>query len=439
MAKEEKPLEYKRRILDTKGVAQRLDLNYLSRASAFLLARKRAIWALVALAALLCVPLVLGVGGSRKSVQNGPVSEAHAIFEQRCEFCHTQTFSSVKDRACQQCHDGAAHPAKSIDTGKPSKQMPCVECHVEHRGRVRLAAVGNAKCTQCHSDIASHSTGAKPENVTAFRTGKHPEFGVERLKDPRPIKLNHAIHMPAQAKTIRKINLPMKCDDCHKVDPLSPTGQLKAVTFEEDCRSCHARELEFDVDHVLGETKSVPAPHTKDAQAIHQFIWNAYSSALKADPGLARRPVDNDLVPQASSDAWMDRVVKDAETYLFGRKCGYCHEMAGATEVRKVNRIAGHFAEGTPDGAPWLQRGEFSHGKHRGLRCEDCHTAAKTSTKTAEILIPKMASCTPCHGDSGTSLDDCAKCHQYHNRSKELRKPGGPMDQIMHPGGAVSQ
>ena len=42
MAKEEKPLEYKRRILDTKGVAQRLDLNYLSRASAFLLARNRA-------------------------------------------------------------------------------------------------------------------------------------------------------------------------------------------------------------------------------------------------------------------------------------------------------------------------------------------------------------------------------------------------------------
>jgi len=123
MAKEEKPLEYKRRILDTKGVAQRLDLNYLSRASAILLARNRAIWVLVAVAVLLCVPLVLGIGGSRKSLQNGPVSEAHAIFEQRCEFCHTQSFSSVADKACQQCHDGAAHPAKSARAAAPRKRL----------------------------------------------------------------------------------------------------------------------------------------------------------------------------------------------------------------------------------------------------------------------------------------------------------------------------
>ena len=38
MAKEEKPLEYQRRIRDTKGVAQRLDLNYLKRPGA---ARRR--------------------------------------------------------------------------------------------------------------------------------------------------------------------------------------------------------------------------------------------------------------------------------------------------------------------------------------------------------------------------------------------------------------
>ena len=31
MAKEEKPLEYHRRILDTKGLAQRVDLAYLGR------------------------------------------------------------------------------------------------------------------------------------------------------------------------------------------------------------------------------------------------------------------------------------------------------------------------------------------------------------------------------------------------------------------------
>ena len=83
MANPDKPLEYQRRIRDTKGVAQRLDLNYLSRATHLLRTRRRLTWALVAVAALACVPLVFGVGGSRKSLQNAPVSEAHAFFEQR--------------------------------------------------------------------------------------------------------------------------------------------------------------------------------------------------------------------------------------------------------------------------------------------------------------------------------------------------------------------
>jgi hypothetical protein len=296
---------------------------------------------------------------------------------------------------------------------------------MEHRGKVRLAAVGNGHCTSCHEDIAAHSKGAKPENVTAFRSGKHPDFSPARMHDLRPLRLNHAIHMPAEPKMIRGIKLPMKCGDCHVVDHNSPTGQLLPVTFEQNCKSCHARELEFDVDHVVSD-QPVPAPHTKDVQAIHQFIWNAFEGALKANPALARRPVGNDLVAQPNAQAWMQRVVKDAETYLFERKCGYCHQMKAYSEVTKVGEIAGRYAgEPSPKGARWFLRGEFAHRPHRAVECESCHTAARASTKTEDVLIPAMKTCTPCHGDSGTSLDDCAKCHQYHNRSLEKdRVPG---------------
>jgi hypothetical protein len=429
MAKEEKPLEYKRRIRDTKGVAQRLDLNYLSRASQLLVTRKRATCVLVAAAVLASVPLVLGVGGSRKSLQNGPVSEAHALFEQRCEFCHTQSFRTVSDKACGQCHEGAQHPAKTVDSGKATAQHACVDCHMEHRGRMRLAAVANARCTECHSEIAAHSTGAKVRNVSAFREGRHPDFAAGAAKDTRPLKLNHAKHLPTEAKVIRNIKLPMKCEDCHKADPA--TGQLKPVTFEEDCKSCHAHELEFDVDHVLGDDRSVPAPHTKDARAIREFIWNVYADAVKTNPAIARRPAANDLVAQPNTTAWMNRVVNDATAYLFERKCGYCHETTGNGAVRKVNRIAGRYVESKPEGDPWLARGEFSHTSHRAVRCEDCHTEARASRQTADVLIPAMKSCTPCHCASGTSLDDCAKCHQYHNRSKEQRPQGDPLEQLL--------
>jgi hypothetical protein len=128
----------------------------------------------------------------------------------------------------------------------------------------------------------------------------------------------------------------------------------------------------------------------------------------------------------------MERVVKDAEMYLFGRKCGYCHQTMGSGEVRKVNRIAGRYVEAKPEGDPWFARGEFSHRGHRALECEQCHTRARTSTKTEDVLIPAMKSCTPCHGDSGTSLDNCAKCHQYHNRTLEKdRTPGGPLKSVV--------
>ncbi len=421
MAKEEnKPLEYQRRLRDTKGVAQRLDLSYLKRPALLALLRKRLIWVLVALAALASIPLVLGIGGTRRAVENGPLSEAHAIFEKRCEVCHQQNFGGVPDQACAQCHDGAPHPAKLVDTGHATTQLRCVQCHLEHRGKARLAALGSANCTSCHADIAAHSTDSKAQNVTAFRQEKHPEFRAASLPDTRPLKLNHAVHMPAEPKTIRGMKLPMKCTDCHVPDRSSRTNQLLPVTFEQNCKSCHSRELEFDVYQVLGTR--VPAPHTKDANAIREIIAAAYRKKLVEDPGIVRRPLGNDLNPQPGAAAWLDRVVRDSEHYLFGRKCGYCHQTAGDGSVERVNRIAGRYVESKPEGEPWLERGEFSHRAHRAVECESCHTQARQSTRTGDVLIPAMKSCVQCHGESGTTLDECAMCHLYHNRNMEKER-----------------
>jgi hypothetical protein len=421
MAKEEnKPLEYQRRLRDTKGVAQRLDLGYLRRPALLRLLRDRLSWALVALAVVLAVPLTLGIGGSRRAIENGPLSDAHAILEKRCEVCHTERFGAVPDKACSQCHDGAPHPAKLVDTGHADRQVRCAGCHTEHRGKQRLAALDSGNCTSCHREIAARATGAHVGNVTAFAPGKHPEFRAVTLPDTRPLKLNHAIHMPAAPKTIRGMKLPMKCADCHVNDRASPTNALQPVTFEPHCKSCHSRELEFDIYQVLG--KSVPAPHTRDARAIREFISAAYRERLAADPEIARRPLGNDLTPPAGASAWLDRVVGDSEQYLFGRKCGYCHQTAGDGVVQKVNRVQGRYVEAKPEGAPWLERGEFSHRAHRAVECESCHTQARKSTKTEDVLIPSMKSCVQCHGESGATLDECAVCHVYHNRSLEKER-----------------
>ncbi len=420
MGKEDKPLEYQRRLRDTKGVAQRLDLDYLKRPALLPLLRKRLTWVLIAVAALACVPLVLGLGGSRRMVSAGPLSDAHALFEKRCEVCHSQAFGGVPDKACRQCHDGAPHPAHVLISRRADIEKRCAECHMEHRGRVRLAAVSDANCTDCHADLAAHAQAVAPRGakVTAFRPGAHPEFLAATMADLRPLRLNHAVHMPVEPKTIRGMKLPMKCADCHVTDRGSNTGPMLPVTFEQNCKSCHARELEFDVYSLWGGA-AAPAPHTKDAKTIHEYIAGVYRAALIANPAIARKPLGKELSAMPNAAAWLERVTKDSEWYLFQRKCAYCHQTSGDGQVRKVNSVGPLYLEAAPQGAPWLTRGDFFHRPHRGVECESCHTQARTSTKTDDVLIPSMKTCLPCHAASGTALDRCATCHLYHNRSLE--------------------
>jgi hypothetical protein len=405
MSKEDKPLEYQRRIRDTKGVAQRLDLGYLQRPALILLLRKRAAWLLVIVALAACVPLVLGIGGSRRLVSNGPLSPAHAMFEKRCEVCHTQTLGGVPDKACQGCHDGAAHPAKSMDTAHITAQVRCAECHAEHRGKVKLAAVPDAGCTRCHADLNAHATGVRlaGAKIAAFGAGKHPDFS--RAPDTRPIRLNHAIHMPAQARIFRGMKLPMQCGECHAPDKSTPDARFLPVTFEKNCKSCHARELEFDVYH-LGVP---PAPHVKERQRIHEWVVAQYQAL--SITAIARRPLGNDLAPQPNAAAWLARVIRDSEAYLFERKCVYCHTGVVGEAFSMVD--------------PVLPRGEFDHRAHRAVACESCHTQARNSTKTSDNLLPAMNSCTPCH--SGSS---CSTCHQFHNRDLEKNR-GRPLQELV--------
>lgn len=438
MPKEDKPLEYQHRVRDTKVVAQRLDLEYLNRATRWVLWRRRLSWLLPAAGLAVSIPLLLGIGGSKKALSPGPVSRAHAIFESRCEVCHAQSFASVPDQACQRCHDGPAHPAKLVDTGvpkEPKRGLHCAHCHLEHRGNLPLADVRDSNCTACHAALRDHGTGVRLQNVeiTRFREKKHPEFSAASRADLRPLRLNHKVHMELLAKKNPGMKLPMKCSDCHVTDLNSPKGDLLPVTFELNCRSCHSRQLEFDVYQVL--PANTPAPHTKDTNTIHVFIAEKIQATLAGNPSLVKQTLRWDLEPVGKPDAWLKRVITDSERLLFDKRCSYCHEYESQTGpypvVKRVGQIRGQYVAGKPEGLPWFERGEFSHRAHRAVECTSCHTAAKTSTHTSDVLIPKLQDCARCHGASGTSIDRCAECHLYHNKSREKDKDRRPVEQLI--------
>ena len=249
MTEENKPLQYQPRIRDTKKLAQRINLLYYLRPSAFRdWLRRLTIW-LPLLAAAGVVPFVLNMGGGERLFSNGPLSKAHTIFEQDCSLCHTEPFSRVPNKPCTMCHDGPPHVRADFSQRNGIKEPRCGECHVEHRGLEGLAAVQDGNCTRCHANLHSLGPGVQIRNVevSSFREGNHPDFPDPSKRDARPLRLNHAVHVPAEPKKIRNIELPMKCGDCHQTDRESPTGDLLPVTFEEHCRGCHERELQFDI------------------------------------------------------------------------------------------------------------------------------------------------------------------------------------------------
>jgi hypothetical protein len=417
--------------LPTKSYAQRIDLEYVRRPDAVRARLRRLTWIALIATALCVTPFLIGTGSAKKVFSNGPLSRSHAVFESACSQCHVAAFSSVPDNACEACHDGAEHPAKSFDRATLINEPRCAECHVEHRGTPVLTEVRNAYCTDCHSDL--HARGRNVNiaglRVTAFRAGKHPEFSANARPDTRPLKLNHAVHMhPLPGQTTTGINLPMQCEQCHETDLNSPKGGFVPVQFDRHCRSCHEHELSFDVRSVLGN-QSRPAPHTRDPQSIHQHIEKTYRDLLAAQPDLYKRDLGRDFPSSPTPAAWTARLVSESAGFLFDRKCLYCHEYQGRNGVlpvvAKVNPVAGRHLEEPQTPEPWLLRAEFSHRAHRALDCESCHTGSRDSRSTADILIPKLSSCTSCHGDSGTPIDNCSQCHLYHNRSREkqIRSP----------------
>ena len=424
-------IPYEERPGGTKSYAQRINLEYVHTRNEIRARRIRLTWIALAAATACVAPFLLGTGSAKKVFSNAPLSRSHSVFESGCNQCHVQAFSRVPDSACERCHAGPDHPAKSIDQATLISEPRCADCHVEHRGTVILTEVKDAYCTGCHSDLKARGRNVKIAgvSVTAFRPGKHPDFSAPARADARPLRLNHSKHMhPLEGGTTTNVNLPMKCEDCHETDLNSPKGDFVPLNFDKHCRGCHERELGFDVRGLLGQN-SFPAPHTRNPVTIEQHIEKAYRSLLAQQPYIYKRDLGRGFDASVPPEAWVRQIVSESGTFLFDRKCVYCHEYQGRDGVypvvAKVNPIAGRYVAGSAQGEPWLLRAEFSHRAHRALECQSCHKQSVDSKQTPDVLIPRVESCTPCHGDSGTPIDNCSQCHQYHNKSleKQIRSP----------------
>jgi hypothetical protein len=187
---------------------------------------------------------------------------------------------------------------------------------------------------------------------------------------------------------------------------------MRPIKFALHCQSCHGLPLD-------PETPSIAIPHgsAENARAYLRALPAAYSDDAVRRLGLSGEPLRAHVAQklaafhtrQPSGEALERQVFFADPSGPAGRDaCNLCHVVAAGP--------AGATPHIVPPKVPdiWLPRAKFDHGKHTQVACVECH-AAPDSKLTADVLMPKKASCVSCHSPAGGVSDSCTFCHGYHN------------------------
>jgi hypothetical protein len=435
--------------LTTKKLAQRIDLEYFKRPHPF-----RRLRFILSVAAPLAALLWLGWYALLRDNQvysGGRVSTAHLVLSTQCDACHVkqagQFSAKATDQACESCHDGPIHHANQAFTPN------CSSCHQEHQGRLRLAATRDVSCIQCHAHL--HTAGGAThfsERITSFE-GDHPEFAAVRSpnSDPSTIKFNHAVHLKHNLRGPNGL-VKLDCQDCHRPaaantkwkygigtadDPrsgdspvsisrvefeksLPPSRDYKRaymsrIAYDKHCVACHT--LQFDPRFRESAPHDTPdIVHAYLVKKFQDYIPN-HTSELRIPAPVPERDLPQKPLPPEfvvlTQQQWVARRVAESEELLWRKTCAQCHAL------RFVQNSQLPVVAPTDITPRWFKHAEFNHDSHKLLTCTECHTRAKMSQETSDVLLPGIQTCQKCHRGGSTSAESrCFECHNYHDWEK---------------------
>jgi pSer/pThr/pTyr-binding forkhead associated (FHA) protein len=344
----------------------------------------------------------------------GGVSSAHSrardpqgrVVGSQCNSCHTP-FKSVTASKCMSCHPQDVHA--QFENDPPS----CYTCHAEHRGQTRLAAMSDQRCVDCHANLTQH---AKPQlasmtfaeqryrfddiaRIASFGQDTHPEFRYP--PDRNTLRFNHRLHLAAKGifngEGRREV---LQCAGCHEMVETRGKVDPTPIDFEQHCQSCH--KLTFDIRY-----PNAQVPHGGDPGIVYGFI-----GSYQGDPSIASRSADEiRRLLAARKQITSDQRAVIAAAQVIKTKCQKCHD---------IESRGGRLAVRPPViPTSWLTHARFTHTSHRTMQCETCHSNAKASAATADLLLPARANCTGCHAKNASvaqAASTCVTCHEYHLR-----------------------
>lgn len=399
--------------------------------------------ALAVLAVFLLVPLLVFQGGSiadflrgtplpdDKVWLSGPLHPTHQLeIGDDCTACHEKPFAQVRDSACLACHAQLTHHVpKDARKHEDMESWRCQSCHKEHNEPAQLVLAENKLCADCHVGILSTDAVAGGLLPVGNFKDQHPEFRVsllvaagqppvswqvERialddasLAEKSGLSFPHDEHLSADGVTGPDGPQVLACADCHQ---LEQGGEFfQPIRMADHCQSCHV--LEFDE-----QAPGREVPHARP-EAVQTMLQDYFASKLLtgrlASGELAstlRIPGQRELTAKERAETLAEsrRLAGERFDELFEGVCAECHASEalsttpGAMPQIKPVRLTGH----------WMPKAHFSHARHEaGLECGDCH-AAKTSSQSSDVLMPKIDGCRDCHGRNLAST--CLTCHGFH-------------------------
>lgn len=414
---------------------------------------------------------------SEEFFSSGRISSHHAKYEQDCAQCHDKnaamgnelTFAKFKsvlkdrfhhgidfksiDLRCEACHE--KNPPfgtkKEYDLHEPNvvENRACSICHQEHLGPGPMKKVADVQCASCHSDRAIMEASAKkgatlPRDVFHLRpqqpqqniferprpamgytqvfssfSREHPEFQLirEKAPDPDTLRFNHARHFASDIPPVKGQKL--DCNYCHKPDP---QGRFyERINFEANCQACHALQFDErnprlhlphgDVNLVRTFLRTLPAQYAELARTQNEKAprYNDVKTFIAQQMNGLRRQFGSDAAFENAVFLETDPYKKEdaAPTKANFSGCAHCHavKMEGRIPVVTKPILVDR----------WMPQANFNHAKHASVSCDECHTQARQSKETSQVLMPDKAKCVACHSPETKKVSsDCITCHTYH-------------------------
>ncbi len=355
-----------------------------------------------------------------KLLMPGPVSQAHAKTEDRCEACHDKADRERQRALCLECHKDVAADLAAA-TGfhgrmRGAREGQCQACHSEHRGRnadiINLSRVSFDHALTDFALQGAHVTLACEschKSGVAWRKAPTTCYGCHRADDAHRGGLGtecrnchevaswHAVRFDHERTQfpLRDRHQDVACASCHMGERYKGTPR--------QCASCHlpddvhkgSRGLACADCHTTAGWKSAKFDHARETG----FALLGRHARIGC-PDCHRSGNLKDPLPKTCSGCHLG---DDRHAGRFGTDCAGCH----GNEVWRLDEYdhAGrhHFA---------------LEGAHASLDCHACHTAAVQEQK----LPTECAGCHRADDVHGGALGkDCASCHDTREWSKEIR------------------